>query len=246
MLGKLVGVGVGPGDPGLVTVKACEVLRVVGVICAPKARHERPSIALNAVKPFLEMRRNHPKILELVFPMIKDRRELEKAWKINAEAIMTELKAGQDVAFITLGDPLFYSTFIYVYRVIAKAYPELRVEVVPGVTSITACAAASKMPIAEADDAVAVVPADLSPARIYEIAKNVDTIIFVKGIDNPAEMVESLLKGGFTRDSPLVFVKKCGGEVEEIKTGILKELQSWRVEDYFSTIIVKKRTGDAE
>ncbi|MBC7130270.1 precorrin-2 C(20)-methyltransferase [Candidatus Bathyarchaeota archaeon] len=246
MLGKLIGVGVGPGDPGLVTLKAYEAIRTADVICAPKARPEKTSMALEAVKPLLKRMEGFPEVLELVFPMVKDKLMLERAWRKNAETIIAELKKGKTVVFITLGDPMFYSTFIYVYRSIVEAYPELNVEVVPGVTSMTACAAASKMPIAEADDAVAVLPASLDSAKVYEIARHVDTLIFIKGVKNLSVLTETLLKGGFTADSPIVMVKKHGGLAEEIKAGTLKDLRSWRVEDYFSTIIVKKRAKNAE
>jgi len=244
MLGKLIGVGVGPGDPGLVTLKAYEAIKAADVICAPKARAEKPSMALKAVKPLLKMMQSSPEILELVFPMVKDKYTLARAWRKNAEVIMAELKKGKNVVFITLGDPMFYSTFIYVYRSIVEAYPELNVEVVPGVTSMTACAASSKMPIAEADDAVAILPAGIDTVKVYEIARHVDTIIFIKGVRNLTELAEILLKGGFIGDSPVVMVKKSDGLTEEIKTGTLKDLGGWKVKDYFSTIIVKKRSKD--
>lgn len=241
MLGKLVGVGVGPGNPELLTYKAVKILMNMDVICTPKASLEKRSLALETVKPFLQGLEKPPEILELVFPMVKDAETLRENWKKNAEIIITKLEEGKNVAFITLGDPMFYSTFIYIYEAIVEKRPEFEVEIVPGITSLTACAAVSKVPVAKAEETVAVVPANTPLRKIISMTKNVDTLVFMKGTKRLKKLLETLARYGFNEDSPVVMVKKAGVSMEEVKTGKLKDLQNWDIDAYFSTVIIKRR-----
>jgi len=242
LLGKLIGVGVGPGHPELITVKALKILKAVEVICAPKARLDKSSLALAIVKPILQELEKTPEILELVFPMTRNTEFLKEVWESNAETIAAKLKEGKNVAFITLGDPMFYSTFIYTYKTIVEKCPEVEVEIVPGVTSLTACAAVSKMPIAEAEEVVAIVPSNTKLRKIRGIAKNADTLVFMKGTKLLKALPKELAICGFSENSPVVIVKKNGASMEKIKTGRLGDLQNWRgCEDYFSTIVIKRR-----
>ncbi|MEM3054116.1 MAG: precorrin-2 C(20)-methyltransferase [Candidatus Bathyarchaeia archaeon] len=242
VLGKLIGVGVGPGNPELVTVKASRILKAVDVVCAPKARQDKPSLALTTVKPILEELGKAPEILELVFPMTRNAKLLKNFWEKNAETIAAKLKEGKNVAFITLGDPMFYSTFTYTYKTIMEKCPEVEVEIIPGVTSLTACAAVSRTPIAEGQEIVAIVPSNTNLKKIKSIAKNADTLVFMKGTRLLKELPKELAVCGFSENSPVVIVKKIDASKEEVKTGRLSDLQNWKVGDnYFSTIIIKRR-----
>jgi len=242
LLGKLIGVGIGPGHPELITVKASKILKAVDVVCAPKARLDKPSLALTTVKPFLQELEKTPEILELVYPMTRNTRLLKNVWENNAEIIAAKLKEGKNVAFITLGDPMFYSTFIYTYKTIVEKCPEVEVEIVPGVTSLTACAAVSKTPIAEGEEVVAIIPSNTNLRRIKNIAKNADTLVFMKGTKLLKELPKELAICGFSENSQVAIVKMVAASREEIKTGRLSDLQNWRdVDDYFSTVIIKRR-----
>jgi precorrin-2/cobalt-factor-2 C20-methyltransferase len=242
LLGKLIGVGVGPGHPELITVKASKILKTVDVICAPKARLDKQSLALTTVKPLLQELAKKPEILELVFPMVRNKKLLKEVWEHNAETITAKLKEGKNVAFITLGDPMFYSTFIYTYKTVMEKCPEVDVEIVPGVTSLTACAAASKTPIAEGEEVVVIVPSNTNLRRIRGIAKNADTLVFMKGTKILKKLPKELAICGFNENSQIAIVKKNGISREEIKIGRLGDLQNWRgCEDYFSTVIIKRR-----
>ncbi|MGB9854216.1 MAG: precorrin-2 C(20)-methyltransferase [Candidatus Bathyarchaeales archaeon] len=242
MIGKLIGVGVGPGHPELVTVKASKILKTVDVVCAPKARLEKPSLALTTVKPILQELEKAPEILELVFPMTRNAKLLKNVWESNAETILVKLKEGKNVAFITLGDPMFYSTFIYTYKTIKEKCPEVEVEIVPGVTSLTACAAVSKTPIAEGEEVVAIIPSNTNLRKIRSIAENADTLVFMKGTKLLKELLKELAVCGFNEKSPIVIVKKSDASEGEIKIGRLDDLQNWKVGDnYFSTIMIKRR-----
>jgi precorrin-2/cobalt-factor-2 C20-methyltransferase len=133
--GKLIGVGVGPGDPELLTVKGIKTLKSVPVICAPKSSKAKPSLALSIVQNVLMERKDDYTIFEPVFPMIEDKMELEIYWTDAAQLIMDELEKGGDVSFITLGDPSIYSTFSYIANIIKdEGY---LVEMIPGITSFT-------------------------------------------------------------------------------------------------------------
>lgn len=156
MTGTLYGIGVGPGDPELMTVKAYRRLKEADVIAYPKKGRQSKSYAEQIIDAYFapeEKRR-----LGLHFPMTKDRALLEPKWNEAADAIWAELSAGRDVAFVTEGDPLLYSTFIHLMHVMERRYPEAPIEVVPGVSSANAAAARLRLPLVDGDETVAIVP----------------------------------------------------------------------------------------
>ena len=102
--GKLIGIGVGPGDTELLTLKAANVLKTVPVIFSPKSSKEKESIALSIVRPILEERKDYKRLMIVapIFPMIEDKEELEKVWTSASEMIAQYLDSGRDVAFINI------------------------------------------------------------------------------------------------------------------------------------------------
>lgn len=241
MGGKLFGVGVGTGDPELITLKALRVLRSVDVICAPKTRAEASSRALNTIKPLIQSISRPIEIIELIYPMIRDLGVLEACWRENAEAIISRLRGGKDVAFITLGDPMLYSTFIYTLRKVKEMLPDVGVEVIPGVTSFTACACASMVPIAENDEVVALIPSTAKAEKITWMAKYADTLVFMKGVKNLEALAKTLMECGFSKESIVIMVKGHGTLQEEVIVGNLMEIFGWKTGDtYFSTFIIKR------
>ena len=103
--GKFVGVGVGPGDPELITVKAVKILKTADIISIPKAHANKPSLALSIVKDILDERKTAPEVLELVFPMINDKKELKDAWSENANIIAEKSQIRQNNCFYHLRRP---------------------------------------------------------------------------------------------------------------------------------------------
>jgi len=240
LAGTFIGIGVGPGDPELITVKAVKALKSVDVICVPKSQAHKKSMALRMVTQILAERENPAEILELVFPMTKDELNNRKLWVENAAIVAAKAKKG-NVAFITLGDPMLYSTFLYLYECVKETYPEVELEIIPGVTSVTAAAASSKLPLAEKEEVVSIIPSDLTPARIKETAKHADNLVFMKCAHHIKEFVPLLLKSGFTRNSTVALVKRCTLAEEKVLVGKLGDVESWDItEDYFSVAIVKK------
>ncbi|MBC7106944.1 MAG: precorrin-2 C(20)-methyltransferase, partial [Firmicutes bacterium] len=123
----LFGLGVGPGDPELITLKALRVLREVPVILAPKSRREGESLALEIVARVLGPEMARKETVELHFPMTRDPGRLGAAWREAAETAAGYLRRGRDVAFVTLGDPTFYSTFFLLREEVARLAPEAAV-----------------------------------------------------------------------------------------------------------------------
>jgi len=156
MNGKLIGIGVGPGDAELLTIKALNVLKNVDVICAPRSADSKPSLALSIVQGFLDERDDNYEILEPLFPMIEDETLLREHWDNAAVLISDKLRQGMDMAFVTLGDPTIYSTFSYVSKRIEDRGFE--VEIVPGITSFTGCAATAGISLGEKDEIIVIVP----------------------------------------------------------------------------------------
>ena len=240
MAGTFIGIGVGPGDPELITIKAVKALETVDVIFVPKSHASKPSMALSMVKQIIEKRKKPAEILELVFPMTKDELNNRKLWVENAAVVAAKAKKG-NVAFITLGDPMLYSTFLYLYECVKETYPEIELEIIPGVTSVSAAAASSKLPLAEKDETVTIMPSDLDAKIIEKNAKHADNIVFMKCAHHIKEFIPILLRAGFTENSTIALVKRCTLPEEKVLVGKLGEVNQWDItEDYFSVAIVKK------
>lgn len=240
MAGIFIGVGVGPGDPELLTLKAANVLKKVDVIFVPKSHANQPSMALGMIRPVLEERKKPVEILDLIFPMTKDEINNRRLWANNAAIVATKAKKS-DVAFITLGDPLLYSTFLYLYECVKETHPEIVLEIVPGVTSVTAAAASSKLPLAEKDEVVTIIPSDIDLARIEDAAKHADNLVFMKYAYHIKEFIPLLLRSGFSKESTVALVKRCTLPEEKVLVGKLADVPNWDInKDYFSVAIVKK------
>ena len=143
--GKLYGVGIGPGDPRYLTLRAADVLRSADVIFTVISRNASSSVSRSVV----EYLRPRGEIRLQMFSMSRDKATREAQVRANADAIIDELRAGRDCAFATLGDAMTYSTFGYVLDRIRKAIPDIEVEIVPGVTSFATLAAKAETVLVE-------------------------------------------------------------------------------------------------
>jgi precorrin-2/cobalt-factor-2 C20-methyltransferase len=241
LAGKFIGIGVGPGDPELITVKAVKALKMVDVVSVPKAHADTPSMAFGMVKPILEERAKPPEVLELIFPMTKNEHEVKRLWAKNAGIVAEKVESGRSVAFITLGDPMFYSTFIYLFQSLRQEYPEVKLEVIPGVTALTACAASAQIPLAEKEEVVAIIPSDLDFKLIEETAKQADTVVFMKCAHRFKDLVPILERSGFTENSAVALVRRCSMPEEKVVVGQIVDVKGWEIPgDYFSMAIVKR------
>jgi precorrin-2/cobalt-factor-2 C20-methyltransferase len=173
MSGKVSGLGVGPGDPELITVKALRLLRAAAVVAYP-APDNGASFARAIVARWLS-----PAQREIVIrvPMESARFPAQTVSDKAAEAIAAELESGRDVAVLCQGDPFFYGSFMYLFGRLAARYP---VEVVPGVSSLTACAAAARWPLAAREDALIVLPAALGEQQLMCRLAEVEAAAVIK------------------------------------------------------------------
>jgi len=226
MKGTVYGVGVGPGDPELLTLKAARLIRETRVIAVP-GREAKASVAYRiAVQAVPELAEKELVALEM--PMVKDRALLEAAWRQGAETLFRYLDRGDDVVCLTLGDPTVYSTFSYLQHLLeARGCP---VELVSGVPSFCAAAARLGTPLAEWDEPIHVIPAAHDP----EAAAALDgTCVLMKSGRRMPEVKAALRRAG--REAQAVI--HCGMADEKI-CRTLEELP----EDagYFTLVLSRK------
>ena len=227
--GKFYGIGVGVGDPENITVKATKKLHEVDVIVLPEAKSGEGSTAFNIVREYLK-----PGVEQmfLEFPMIKDVEARKVFRKNNADKISEELEKGKNVAFLTIGDPMTYSTYTYVLEHIAD---DVEVETVAGITSFNSIAARLNVPLMIGDEDLKVVSVNRK-TDIHKEIENNDNLVFMKVSRNFEKLKQALIKTG-TIDK-VIMVSNCGKENQKVYYDI-KDL----VEDdipYFTTMIVKK------
>ena len=225
--GKFFGIGVGPGDTELLTIKAANLIKKIDVICSPRSAESKRSLALSIVQPILDERDDVYEILDPLFPMIEDETALNTYWDQAAEIIKKKLVQGMDVGFITLGDPTVYSTFSYVAKRLVELHFEI--EVIPGVTSFTGCAAAAGISLAEKDEIVVIVPK--VDDRLASILKYGDTFIIMK-TSRHSEILEEIVSKD-TRDKSIISVQNCSMTDENVFEGFSKDKK------YLSTTIIK-------
>ena len=231
---KLYAIGVGPGAPDLLTLRAAEILRRVPVIFSPLSAMGTTSRALDVVRGLLDPARQQ--VVELTFPMQKEQDELEGEWEEAADEIVEQLRRHGEGAFITIGDVSLYSTFIYVERLLAARYPDLVIEMVPGIPSFSAMTALMGMPYGQGDDRIAILPATFGPERIGAVLRDFETVILMKVNRVLDEVLDTLERLGLTEHA--TFVTKCGMPDQEVVYDV-RTLRGQRP-SYFSILLVSK------
>ena len=226
--GKLFGIGVGPGDTELITLKAARILESVPVIFSPKSSKEKDSIALSIVRPILEKREDYKRLMIVapIFPMIEDKEELEKVWTSASEMISQYLDSGRDVAFITLGDSSIFSTYSYVQKKLIDKY---EIETVPGITSFTACAAAKNEALVEQNEILTIVPK--IDDRLNKVLDTSDSIVLMKASRNTSDLEATIEEKN--RPKEIYSVQNCTRENEKIIEGFSNE------KPYLTTTVIK-------
>jgi len=197
--GRLIGVGVGPGDPELLTLKALRLIRQTQVIAWP-APDEGDSFARGVVARFLDEGKTE---IAIRVPMRADRRPAQAVYDEAATRIAAHLAAGDDVVVLCEGDPFFFGSFMYLHERLAGRFA---VEVVPGVTSLVAVAAATGRPLAARNDALAVIPAPLPDERIAGLLDGADAAAIVK-LGRHLPRIARLL-GGLGLDKQAVYAER--------------------------------------
>jgi len=225
--GKFYGIGVGVGDPENITVKATKRLHEVDVIVLPEAKSGEGSTAFNIVKEYVK-----PDVeqLFLEFPMIRDVEARKVFRKNNAGKINVELEKGKKVAFLTIGDPMTYSTYTYVLEHISD---DVEVETIAGITSFNSIAARLNIPLMIGDEDLKVVSVNRK-TDIYKEIENNDNLVLMKISRDFEKIKKAIIETGNKENA--VIVSDCGKENEVFYW----DIESVEEVPYFSTMILKK------
>ncbi|MHB1399769.1 MAG: precorrin-2 C(20)-methyltransferase [Trichloromonadaceae bacterium] len=229
---RLIAVGVGPGDPELLTLKGARLIREADVVVTPIGDRSETSIAHGIIRDLVDPRRQQ--LLTQVYPMKKDPAEMEASWQASAAEVAQLVRAGKTVVFITIGDPLLYSTFLYLYRILRSDYPDVAIELVPGISSIFAAAAAAGVPLGLAADRIAVLPATFEAEKLRQTLLDFDTVVLMK-VSRVFDRVRTLVRELGCRAT---YVKRVGLASE----AVFHDLEAVGEEDldYLSLVIVRK------
>lgn len=237
-LGTLYGIGVGPGDPELVTVKGARLLGQSRHVFVPKARTAADSQALSIARRFL----NSPsQVHELVFPMTSDQEELSQRWLASAAEIIPVLKGGEDACFLTLGDPLLYSTYIYLLRAVRAQLPEASVVTIPGITAFSAAAALMEFPVGERKEPVTIIPTADDLENVRKALDAEGTLILMKIGRRLGEILNLLEEAG--RIDQSVFVSHAGMDNQRVETDLRRLRKEGSDAGYLSIILVHTGGG---
>ncbi|MCV0373812.1 MAG: precorrin-2 C(20)-methyltransferase [Nitrosarchaeum sp.] len=237
---ELIGIGVGPGDPDLLTVKAVKAIQSTDVIMCPASKEDRPSIALSVVNSLIDKSKNQ-EIVKLVFPMTKDKDVLSETWKKNAKIMAEKVLSGKNVVYLTVGDPFLYSTWIYMHRDISENHPEIKISVIPGIVSMFTFASKVGVSIAEGAEKVSIIPSCYDLSSVKEIAKNSESMIFLKDGRYFDQVIQVLKEAGFPDNSIFAIGQDLGTENEIIRKMTLGEVNDDTLTTkYFSILVVKR------
>ena len=221
MNGILYGVGVGPGAPDLLTLRAVRVLGEVDVILAAASPRNDFSAALDTARPHL---RADVRVLRLEFPMTRDRSVLREAWRVAAQT--------------TIGDPLVYSTFGYLMRTLGECAPHLAVEVIPGITSFQAAAARTRTVLCENGETLRIIPGINSRESLEESLQQSDTAVILKAYRNLPAIAEAL--GATNRLESCVLASHVEQPAEKVCQGLGGACAAGETPPYMSLILSRK------
>lgn len=232
MAGKLYGIGVGPGDTGLMTLRAKEVLEGCGVIAYPVKKPGEGSVALDIIKPVVDI--SEKSIEEFLFSMDPDDSVRERCRAENLDKMCRLLDNGEDIAMVTLGDVGVYSTYMYIDREIRnRGY---QTEVVPGIPSFCHGAALAGVPLMIGNEGLAVVPVAKENSKLLADAmENFDNIVVMKAFKSISMIADMMAEKGIPLDRAVV-VSNVGMDGEYVGPMDLS-----RDYGYFTTVIIKKK-----
>ncbi len=233
MSGIFYGIGVGPGDPELISLKAVRALAGTKRIFAASSPKNDYSLALRIAEEHLAA----DSVIELLpFPMTRDREALESAWRDNARRVLEVLRQGEDAVFLTLGDPLIYSTFGYLARTVRALEPRADIRIIPGITSFQAAAAATGQVLCEAGENLLLVSGLDEQATAAKTLSEPDNIVILKVYKNFQKLRGLLLEQGL--NDKCTFVSRLGLDGETI----CRKLDAAPDKpNYLSMLLVNKR-----
>ncbi|MEI7645628.1 MAG: precorrin-2 C(20)-methyltransferase [Chloroflexales bacterium] len=239
---QLIAVGLGPGDPELVTMKGVRAIEAADLIFAPRSRADEASRALRIAQPWIDPQRQP--VIPLTIPMHKDPAQAAAAYRHIADEIGSRLSARaaqhpQGVArgvYLLLGDPLLYGTFTTLRDELAAHYPSLVVVIIPGVTSFAAAAAQVGLPLSSGDDRIAILPAPETMTELRDLLAQFETVILMKVGSKLPQIVATLAELRLLENA--VYAEHIGMPEELIvrDIGSLRDYQA----PYLSLLIVRR------
>ena len=237
---ELICVGCGPGDPELLTVKAVNAIKSADVIMCPTSKEGKPSIALSVVSSLINHGKNQ-EIVNLVFPMTKDKDTLENTWQKNSQIIAESVISGKKVVYLTVGDPYLYSTWIYLHRELSVKYSDIKITVIPGIVSMFTFASKVGISLAEGSEKMAVIPSCYDLSKVKEIAKNCDTMVFLKDGRYFDQVIKLLREAEFSDDSIFAIGQDLDTDKEIVRKLTLGQVtKDTLTSKYFSIMVVKR------
>jgi len=234
--GTLYGIGIGPGDPELITLKGARLISACRNLFVPKARTASESVALAIARPLIGP---ETRIEEIVFPMTADREELAERWDEAAARVANVLMAGEEACFVTLGDPLLYSTYIYLLRALRRIIPDLNAVTVPGITAFSAAAALTDFPVGEGWEPVTIVPAADDLRSVRRALAQGGTVVLMKIGKRLPELLDLLDGEGLLESS--VFVSHATMAEQRIETNLRRLKAEGPEAGYLAIILVHAR-----
>ncbi|MCK6467170.1 MAG: precorrin-2 C(20)-methyltransferase [Candidatus Brocadia sinica] len=229
--GNFYGIGLGPGDPELLTMKAIHIIQRADCIFVPKSNTKEDSLALEIVQDYVRGKR----VTEQVYPMTKDKSVLKSAWLKYAEEIRAEVINGNNVAYLTLGDPMTFSTYIYLLRQLNTLLPEHAIHTIPGITSYNAAACAANFPLLTGDERLAVIPVPKDITELRSIIEAFDTVVLMKVAKKLDEVIQLLEEMQLSENA--LFASYIGQRDAYLTCDIISLKGSGR--GYMSVLIVK-------
>lgn len=229
-MAKLYSIGVGVGDKTSLTLKAIQTLEKIDVLYCPTSKSDNDSIALSIAKEFLsddiEIKNRH-------FPMIRDSKKLEPVFKNISDEIEQDIKNGKDVGFITIGDSMIYSTFIYILKNLKS---KIEIETVSGIPSFVDVASKISFPIAFDDAPFIVIPSTISMEQMEKYIVDFDNLVIMKAYKNYKDIIELIKKYNLEKNT--LIVSNSSREKEKIITSKNIDQEN---NEYLTTILINKR-----
>lgn len=242
-MAELTAIGCGPGDPDLITIKAKKAIDNANLILCPSSSEDRPSIAFSIAEPLIDHSKNQ-RIVKLIFPMTKDPEVLASTWKKNSKIMAQEVNKAGRAVYLTVGDPYLYSTWMYLYKNLTENNPEINITVIPGIVSVFMFASKVGLSLAEGAEKLTIVPSCYDLGQVKELARNSDTMVFLKDGKYFGKVIELLREAGYPPDSPFAIGQDLGTERENvIKTTLGKVNPDTSGMKYFSILMVKRETN---
>lgn len=228
---KFYVIGVGVGDKSNISLKAVETLQKIDILYCPTSKNDNESIAYsiakNYTKPDVVIKNRH-------FPMVRYEEKLEEVFESIANEIKQDVGQGNNVGFVTIGDAMLYSTFIYILK---KIKDELDVITIPGIPAFIDVASKASFPVAFDDMPFVVIPATMDIQKIEEYIKNHEAIVIMKAYKNYDDII-SLIKKYNLQEHTLIVSNSSRDKEKIIKKEQIFEEKN---KEYLTTILINKR-----